>query len=123
MSVACQVNWAFNFVVVIVWPHMYRTMGPYSFVAFGTMLLATFLFTLLYLPETVGRSVAEVQRAANEPRVTCFDSCDRYKSVANGHCMYDEDYNGDHHCGKILGIPSGYIMESHLLLPVGSCNP
>lgn len=43
-------------------------MGPYSFVTFGTLLLLTFLFTWQYLPETAGRSHAEVQRAANEPR-------------------------------------------------------
>ncbi|CAN0360832.1 unnamed protein product, partial [Ascophyllum nodosum] len=61
MSVACQVNWASNFVVGIGWPLVHQAMGPYSFAAFGTTLLATFLFTLLCLPETAGRSVAEVQ--------------------------------------------------------------
>ena len=75
MSVACQVNWASNFVVGIGWPVMHQAMGPYSFVTFGTILLATFLFTLLYLPETAGRSVAEVQHAANEPRRSCINCC------------------------------------------------
>lgn len=68
MSVACQVNWGSNFVVGIGWPYMHQAMGPYSFVTFGTLLLMTFLFTWQYLPETAGRSHAEVQRAANEPR-------------------------------------------------------
>ena len=68
MSVACQVNWASNFVVSIGWPLMHHAMGSYSFVTFDTILLATFLFTLFYLPETSGRSAAEVQNAANEPR-------------------------------------------------------
>lgn len=45
MSIACQVNWASNFVVGIGWPYMHQVMGPYSFVTFGTLLLATFLFT------------------------------------------------------------------------------
>lgn len=45
MSIACQVNWASNFVVGIGWPYMDAIMGPYSFVTFGTLLLATFLFT------------------------------------------------------------------------------
>ena len=75
MSVACQVNWASNFVVGIGWPLVHQAMGPYSFAAFGTTLLATFLFTLLCLPETAGRSVAEVQHAANEPRGRSFNCC------------------------------------------------
>ena len=74
MSVACQVNWASNFVVGIGWPLVHQAMGPYSFATFGTILLATFIFTLLYLPETAGRSVAEVQHAANEPR-RCINCC------------------------------------------------
>lgn len=61
-------NWASNFVVGIGWPYMNQALGPYSFVTFGTLLLFTFLFTWQYLPETAGRSVAEVQRASNEPR-------------------------------------------------------
>ena len=68
MSVACQVNWASNFVVSIGWPLMHEAMGPYSLITFGTILLVTFLFTLFYLPETLGRSVAEVELAANKPR-------------------------------------------------------
>lgn len=68
MSIACQVNWASNFVVGIGWPYVHQIMGPYCFVTFGTLLLLTFLFTWQYLPETAGRSHAEVQRAANEPR-------------------------------------------------------
>ena len=67
-SVACQVNWASNVVVSAGWPLMHQVMGPYSSVTFGNILLATFLFMFFYLPETSGRSVAEVQNAANEPR-------------------------------------------------------
>ena len=54
---------------------MHEVMGPYSFVTFGTILLVTFLFTLLYLPETLGRSVAEVEHAANEPRRSSSNGC------------------------------------------------
>ena len=54
---------------------MHEAMGPYSFVTFGTILLVTFLFTLLYLPETLGRSVAEVEHAASEPRRSLSNGC------------------------------------------------
>ena len=75
MSVACQVNWASNFVASIGWPLMHEAMGSYSFVTFGTILLVTFLFTLFYLPETLGRSVAEVEHATNEPRRSSSNGC------------------------------------------------
>lgn len=68
MSVACQVNWAANFVVGIGWPYLHQALGPCGFVPFGLLLLATFLFTWQYLPETAGRSIAEVQMSANEPK-------------------------------------------------------
>ena len=54
---------------------MHEATGPYSFVTFGTILLVTFLFTLLYLPETLGRSVAEVEHAASEPRRNLSNGC------------------------------------------------
>ena len=54
---------------------MHEAMGSYSFVTFGTILLVTFLFSLFYLPETLGRSVAEVEHAANEPRRSSSNGC------------------------------------------------
>ena len=54
---------------------MHEVMGPYSFVTFGTILLVTFIFTFFYLPETLGRSVAEVEHAANEPRRSLSNGC------------------------------------------------
>ena len=75
MSVAYQVNWASNFVVSIEWPLMHEAMGPCSSVTFDTILLVTFLFTLFYLPETLGRSVAEIEHAANEPRRNWGNGC------------------------------------------------
>lgn len=66
MSVACQVNWASNFVVGLGWPYLNKALGPYSFGPFGLLLLGTFLFTWGFLPETAGRSIAEVQRAAQD---------------------------------------------------------
>lgn len=70
---------------------MQHIMGPYSFVTFGTILLATFLFTLFYLPETVGRTVAEVQHAANEHRATFCDTCFRRGEIVADVPMSQED--------------------------------
>ena len=54
---------------------MHHAMGHYSFVTFGNILLATLLFMFFYLPKTSGRSVVEVQHAANEPRRSYSNCC------------------------------------------------
>lgn len=105
MSVACQVNWASNFVVGIGWPYMHQLMGAYSFVTFGCLLLATFLFTWQYLPETAGRTVGEVQRAANEPKRRwggMFGGGDRDASAGRAGSLNDgvnNDHEDQNHAG------------------------
>eukprot|EP00607_Mallomonas_marina_P007570 CAMPEP_0182417398 /NCGR_PEP_ID=MMETSP1167-20130531/1863_1 /TAXON_ID=2988 /ORGANISM="Mallomonas Sp, Strain CCMP3275" /LENGTH=583 /DNA_ID=CAMNT_0024590937 /DNA_START=313 /DNA_END=2064 /DNA_ORIENTATION=- len=61
MSVSCVVNWGCNFLVGISFPFVYGCLGPYVFLPFAAVLAFTFLFTLFYLPETQGRTVAEIQ--------------------------------------------------------------
>ena len=62
MSLSCIVNWTCNFLVGLLFPFMNSSLGNWSFVPFGFVLLATFVFAYSYLPETHGRSVAEIQR-------------------------------------------------------------
>jgi MFS transporter, SP family, solute carrier family 2 (facilitated glucose transporter), member 3 len=62
MSMACIVNWGCNFLVGLLFPFVQQALGPWSFGPFGLVLIATFLFTYLLLPETHGKSVAEIQR-------------------------------------------------------------
>jgi MFS transporter, SP family, solute carrier family 2 (facilitated glucose transporter), member 3 len=62
MSMACIVNWACNFLVGLFFPFMQQNLGPWSFGPFGLVLIATFFFVFTVLPETHGRSVADIQR-------------------------------------------------------------
>lgn len=62
MSMACIVNWACNFLVGLCFPFIQAALGPWSFGPFAGVLVATYLFTYLYLPETLGRTVEEVQK-------------------------------------------------------------
>lgn len=62
MSLSCIVNWICNFFVGLMFPFMNAALGNWSFVPFGLVLLSTFVFAYSYLPETHGRSVAEIQR-------------------------------------------------------------
>jgi len=61
MSVSCQLNWACNFVVGLVFPYLQENLGPYSFVPFATILLATMIFVIVWLPETKGTTPEELR--------------------------------------------------------------
>jgi SP family facilitated glucose transporter-like MFS transporter 3 len=60
MSVCSQLNWACNFIVGLVFPYLSMYLGPYSFGPFGCVLAFIFVFTLLYLPETLGTTPEEL---------------------------------------------------------------
>ena len=61
MSVTCQLNWTCNFFVGLLFPYMNDSLGPYSFGPFAIVLLLTFLYAWIYLPETAGTTPAELQ--------------------------------------------------------------
>ena len=61
MSISCQLNWGCNFFVGLLFPHINEALGPYSFGPFAVVLLLTFLFAWIYLPETQGTTPAELQ--------------------------------------------------------------
>jgi SP family facilitated glucose transporter-like MFS transporter 3 len=60
MSAACVVNWTCNFCVGLLFPVMNQDLGPYSFAPFGIILLILILMTLTVLPESKGRTPAEI---------------------------------------------------------------
>ncbi|KAL3909113.1 MAG: hypothetical protein SGILL_008217 [Bacillariaceae sp.] len=66
MSLCSQLNWACNFIVGMVFPYMNLYLGPYSFVPFAIILGFAFVYALLILPETQGKTpdelVAEMAR-------------------------------------------------------------
>jgi SP family facilitated glucose transporter-like MFS transporter 3 len=67
MSISCIVNWGCNFLVGLLFPFMQEYLGALSFVPFLLVIICSFLFTWLYLPETYGRSVDEIQRLVQDP--------------------------------------------------------
>mmetsp|Transcript_30702 Transcript_30702/g.61673 ORF Transcript_30702/g.61673 Transcript_30702/m.61673 type:complete len:679 (-) Transcript_30702:176-2212(-) len=61
MSISCQLNWACNFFVGLFFPYINKSLGAYSFGPFAIVLLLTFMFAWIYLPETQGTTPAELQ--------------------------------------------------------------
>lgn len=68
-SVACQVNWICNFIIGVAFPSLNATLGVWTFVPFGAVLFACFAFTACYLPETLHRTVEELQQLIHGPEV------------------------------------------------------
>jgi SP family facilitated glucose transporter-like MFS transporter 3 len=73
MSLCCQVNWACNFIIGLVFPWMNENLGPYSFGPFGIVLAILFIFALTVLPETQGTTpdelIAEMTRRNSKSMV------------------------------------------------------
>jgi SP family facilitated glucose transporter-like MFS transporter 3 len=60
MSTCSQLNWACNFIIGLVFPYMNKYLGPFSFAPFAIVLLFTFAFAVLILPETQGTTPEEL---------------------------------------------------------------
>lgn len=63
MSACSQLNWCCNFLVGLFFPYLNTSLGAYSFGPFAVVLLLTFLYSWLLLPETQGTTPAELQAA------------------------------------------------------------
>mmetsp|Transcript_11702 Transcript_11702/g.28761 ORF Transcript_11702/g.28761 Transcript_11702/m.28761 type:complete len:698 (-) Transcript_11702:140-2233(-) len=61
MSVSSQLNWTCNFFVGLLFPYLNESLGPYSFAPFAIVLLLTFIYAWIWLPETAGTTPAELQ--------------------------------------------------------------
>jgi SP family facilitated glucose transporter-like MFS transporter 3 len=60
MSICCQLNWVCNFIVGFAFPYMNQYLGPLSFAPFAVVLLLTFIYAALVLPETQGTTPEEL---------------------------------------------------------------
>jgi len=61
-SISMSCNWFSNFCVGMLFPYMDKYLGPYSFVPFAVVLLGTVLYAIFLLPETRGKTPAQVMQ-------------------------------------------------------------
>ncbi|KAI8973894.1 general substrate transporter [Pilobolus umbonatus] len=59
-AVATSVNWAMNFIIGQCFPVIFARLAGYSFIIFAMIAVMAFVFTLVFLPETKGRSLEEI---------------------------------------------------------------
>ena len=63
VALASFTQWIFNFLVVLLFPHfLASTAGPATFLFLALMSLLQWLFTYLYVPETKGKSLEEIEQ-------------------------------------------------------------
>ncbi|KAI1892622.1 hypothetical protein AGOR_G00135470 [Albula goreensis] len=64
--VAGSVHWLSNFTVGLVFPFLEKGMGPYSFIIFSFICLATLVYILVVVPETKNKTFLEISQLFSE---------------------------------------------------------
>lgn len=67
-SVATCVNWAMNFLVAQCFPVIFARIAGYSFAIFAVVAAIAFVFTLVFLPETKGKSLETIVQGFEKHR-------------------------------------------------------
>lgn len=75
-SVSSQVNWVANFLCGVSFPYFSEYMGPWAFAPYMVMLGACLVFTVCYMPETLHRTVEELQFLVNGPDMGLYCEVD-----------------------------------------------
>uniref|UniRef100_A0A8C4X6S6 Solute carrier family 2, facilitated glucose transporter member 5 n=1 Tax=Erpetoichthys calabaricus TaxID=27687 RepID=A0A8C4X6S6_ERPCA len=60
--VAGSVHWLSNFTVGLIFPFLEKGLGPFSFIVFAAICLATLLYILMIVPETKNKTFLEVSQ-------------------------------------------------------------
>ena len=61
MGISSTINWLSNFAVGLSFPTLAILLGPYSFVPFGIVLSVALILEYVYVPETQGKTLDEIQ--------------------------------------------------------------
>jgi SP family facilitated glucose transporter-like MFS transporter 3 len=70
MSLISQWSWFVNFFIGLVFPTLHKVLGEYTFVPFVVSLALSFLFTWIALPETHGKTPAQVIAGVQQRKST-----------------------------------------------------
>eukprot|EP01083_Nonionella_stella_P243982 849667_1 len=75
MAVGIFINWAANWFVAITFPHLLQSTQPYTFLVFVGTAFFFLYFTVKFVPETKGLTVAEVTAEFNSVSFTTHCGC------------------------------------------------
>lgn len=88
MSIISQWSWFVNFFVGLVFPTMHKLLGEYTFVPFALGLIVSFFFTWIALPETHGKTPAQVVADVEETKKSRSDEDKEAASGGTFHQCY-----------------------------------
>ena len=72
MTVGIFINWGANWLVAFSFPHLLEYTQPFTFLIFVTTAMFFLYFTLRFVPETKGLTVAQItEEFKNVPLWTC----------------------------------------------------
>ncbi len=94
MSLSCIVNWVCNFLVGLLFPYMQEYLGAWSFAPFAVVLLSTVVFAYAYLPETHGRTVAEIHRLVGSDDETLHQVIQTIHAVEDDGLYFPDEEDG-----------------------------
>ncbi|XP_028905364.1 solute carrier family 2, facilitated glucose transporter member 11 isoform X3 [Ornithorhynchus anatinus] len=63
MLIMGMLLWGGNFLLAVLFPLLVATLGSFCFLVFSSILMGTWIFIYLFLPETRGRSIADIAAA------------------------------------------------------------
>jgi len=75
-TVGLGANWLANFLVAFAFPHVLAALHSWTFGLFAASTLLLTAFTVTCLPETKGRTVAEISEFFAAPRVSVVSAAD-----------------------------------------------
>jgi ABC-type methionine transport system permease subunit len=60
LAIIVSVNWLSNFVIATAFPPLNDVLGSFSFIPFIVLLIIFFILTIIFVPETKGKSIEEI---------------------------------------------------------------
>ncbi|XP_073793997.1 solute carrier family 2, facilitated glucose transporter member 5 isoform X2 [Danio rerio] len=87
--VAGSVHWLSNFTVGLVFPFLERGLGPYSFIIFACICLATLIYIWIVIPETKNKTFLETSKLfaqRNKVEIMAEASDSEIKGTGEGNC-------------------------------------
>eukprot|EP00471_Norrisiella_sphaerica_P007503 CAMPEP_0184491336 /NCGR_PEP_ID=MMETSP0113_2-20130426/20166_1 /TAXON_ID=91329 /ORGANISM="Norrisiella sphaerica, Strain BC52" /LENGTH=574 /DNA_ID=CAMNT_0026875659 /DNA_START=148 /DNA_END=1872 /DNA_ORIENTATION=+ len=82
MGACSAVNWIGNFIVGLTFPTMNGALGSYTFLPFAAVTLVATLFSVYYVPETKGKTLAEIRESMFNQMKPTKDSPITYEAVS-----------------------------------------
>jgi sugar porter (SP) family MFS transporter len=99
MGLAAAVNWFGTFMVGLLFPYMNETIKQYAFLPFAVVLAVSFVFQYLYVPETRGQTLPQIQTLLRNSTPSCISGKRNLRHASNSSSFGD-------------GVP-GLLAENH----------